>query len=250
MAWVGIADSGLEFIFTPAGGTTMVGSLATAVDAVDPTFEIQLITEPVETPVFRVTVQSYAAGNPAGPVANAVFYLSSENPQVIVTNQAAPANPQVAFTPAQFQGDCRALTYNGSVGNEWSGIETFSFLIEVEEVEGADPPSLERIDPILQNYQAFEASDRTFTGWIRGREGRSDLTGLTLGVLAYPYGGRRIQPIMIEATSPEPTLGRIDFAIPASLTLTRLRPGLYRLQFMVSDGATTQTAHGGILEVV
>lgn len=133
MPWVGIEDSGLEFTFTPgAMGVAMVGSVVSCADVLDPSFSINLITEPVAVPQFRVTVQSYSAGNPAGNVEGATFILSSENPSVTVTNQAAPANPQTAFTPAQFSGDCRALAYNAGFGIEWAAIESYSYLIEVE----------------------------------------------------------------------------------------------------------------------
>lgn len=165
MPWIGIADSGLDFTFTPTGGTTMVGSevLATAEELT--AFELGFISEPVAPPLARVTVQSYEAGSPFGEVGGAEFILDSENGQLFFTNAEPAGNPQEAFTPAQFQGDCRTLSYNGSFGNEWSGVETFSFLIEVE----ADAPVVESCEELGRVTRAY------VSGYQRDRVHRSTL---------------------------------------------------------------------------
>lgn len=115
------------------------------------------------------------------------------------------------------------------------------------EIDVEAAASMPRIVPICRSYQARVSVDTTHTAWVRNELGRADVSELDLSVVVYAYG-RTTELATLEATGTVD--GQVDFIVPATITATRLQPGLYRISIRASDGTTTVLAHAGILEIV
>lgn len=159
MPFVPIDQSAYTFNFTAQAGVGLTGALITADGVAETSFNLQMIEEPTEPPLFQVTVQSYEAGSELGDVGGAYFAFNSELPQELITNAFPDANPQTGFSPANMGGQARSIAYNGASGSEWTAVETFSFLIEVWEDEVPPVVACEEIGRVSRAY--VSAHDRT-----------------------------------------------------------------------------------------
>jgi hypothetical protein len=136
----------------------MSGSVVSAVDIAAPSFSIDFAPVLAAAVNLRVTVQAYTAGALAGPVQGATFQFYSNDPQVNVSNTEPLANPQTAFTPAQFSSPVTSgIFYSGALGTEWSAVETFNFLIEVET---SVPPDCDEISLVTDVKVSAYRRDR------------------------------------------------------------------------------------------
>ncbi len=144
MAWIGIADSGLAYTFTDyASGVVMAGSVVSAANISEALFQVDFDVAQSPDVSVRITVQSYSATGLEVVVSDATFTFNGSGGPTQQVNSAAAANPQTAFTPAEFtHGVSTGFQYDGLVSSssEFTSAESFSYLVEVE-VEVPDPVS-------------------------------------------------------------------------------------------------------------
>lgn len=125
-----------------------------------------------------------------------------------------------------------------------------TFRVEIDrtppEPPAPEPPQkpLPGIKPIKQTFQAHKGVSAPCTAWVRGIEGKSDLSGLVMTVEVRSYGRHHVRAVW-EAESPE--VGRVDFTVPHD---HKLEPGLYRLDIRATGGAGSVLAQGALLEIV
>lgn len=116
---------------------------------------------------------------------------------------------------------------------------TLSFVVEVELAAPALP-----IRPIRQTYQAHRGVSTPCVAHVRSDAGLADLSGLALSVVVYGYG---TQHIAATWAAESPSVGRVDFTVPAD---HKLPAGVYRLDIRAATETDAVLAHAGLLEIV
>lgn len=206
--------------------------------------------------LVRVTASSFV-GQLEPDYQPAFFsYFNGTSPAEVV-NEAAGSGDEVGeFIPGQFE----VVAYTDSTKNQpprlsygssayFDGVDEvpldgrWSFRLEVW-VDAPEPP-IEKIDVDAneRTYTASQAADTALTTWIRGLNGRVNLSAIPIEVVVAPYpkGHERLT-----VSAAGDAQGQVQWGITAEQS-KKLGQGLYRIIIRRSDKG--ELLHRGTLEI-
>lgn len=257
MPWVPIHESSVGFTFYPMGGlSSLEGSTVSFQVPGSPADSDWTISfSPAYDGQLRITALEYMAGQGgSGSNYEPALFTSGAGDQV----NEAPPFPATTYpddsgvtaflpSPVEISAPGVSVQYLATLStlDNVPDDRSFSFLVEVWEEPGPEPPGEEYpVYVVRGTHRAYMGTDSPQTAWIRDEGGRHDLTQYEEIVVEVKSMGRDRPNLTLTATGSAE--GELEFTVTADGARKRLWPGVFNL-FAKADGKVIYT---GLLELL